>query len=379
MANEGLPRFPSGVEIVSAIAGRVRLRATDQRGSDALEAVAPRLREQEGVHEVRTNEQTGSVLIIFEPSTTKWSQLWEVLQQCGVSQGQEEAQEERSDLWSQAYTQIQLLIPSFVGIAVTRSLGIQGWSSIPAFMITAGTTRQVMEKFDLGLPGVPTGETPQDTSTENQAPAYSVISATPGRMRFHIREVAEDADYAKRVQRLAKADERITSVRLNRAIGSVVITYESQRFSDAEMRSHLGELIEVAGIPEEGREGEAGTRGHKKQRTSKSREQRGKKKQRSRGAEGSKQPHPSPPPLHPWAQEPPHSSLPTEEPSPPAPEETNEAEASQEELTQQPASEESGEAGESTNSNQFISWSDFQASTLLGMLNWMANSTPQKA
>lgn len=84
--------------------------------------------------------------------------------------------------------------------------------------------------------------------------AYSIAHAIPGRVRFRVPRIAQDPEYVKRLKALLKADERVTSERVNSAAASVVITYKSGTTRNAEIRkrslleciSYLAKLIQSA-------------------------------------------------------------------------------------------------------------------------------------
>lgn len=266
MANE------SGLEVISAVAGRIRLRITDEETRAAIEAAAPTLRQQEGVRQVRINKQTGSLLVNFDPDRVQLSQLWEGLQQWGISQVEAASENGQSDRCLQAYEQVLSFVPSIIGILVTRWLGVQGWKIVPTYLLSAGTTRQFMNQLDLGLPAFLAGEGSQPTTdqasgqlalpseVDNQV-GCEVVSAVPGRIRFHVPRVANDTDYAERLRQLAQADDKITAIRINRLSRSVVLTYESHRLSDTEAGTHLSHLIQAAGKAEAATKNSTGSEG----------------------------------------------------------------------------------------------------------------------
>lgn len=86
---------------------------------------------------------------------------------------------------------------------------------------------------------------------------YSVAHAIPGRVRFHIPQIASDPNYVQRLETLLQADPAVTSERINKNAASVVITYETGMLRDAKNRvqsifagavSHLVSLIQSAAI-----------------------------------------------------------------------------------------------------------------------------------
>ncbi|NEO97939.1 MAG: hypothetical protein F6K58_04365 [Symploca sp. SIO2E9] len=271
MLSVGTSRLTSGMEVVHAVAGRLRLRASDSVSRNILDALAPQLRQQDGVRQVCMNETTGSLLISFDPSKLSLSQLLEVLQQSGVSlTGELSPEANNTLLWSgacsQAYSKLQSLIPLFAGIVTIRKLGIQGLPAIPVYLMTTSVTRQVLKQLDLGRAKVIAAETlPEETLqkaselkgksaggavTDNLVQPteidYNIVHAIPGRIRFQIPRITQDQDYLKQLQILLKADGRVTGIRFKPTTGSLAITYKSEQHSDAEIASHLVTLIKAA-------------------------------------------------------------------------------------------------------------------------------------
>lgn len=94
------------------------------------------------------------------------------------------------------------------------------------------------------------------TTTEQPAKvAYSIAHAIPGRVRFHVPEIAVDPIYVQNLEALVNEDPAITSQRINRHAASIVITYKTGILRDSHTRlqsifqavkSHLASLIESA-------------------------------------------------------------------------------------------------------------------------------------
>lgn len=88
------------------------------------------------------------------------------------------------------------------------------------------------------------GRNGQATSPLNKA--YSIAHALPGRVRFHVPWISHNSFYVERLKALLKAEQWITSERINPNAASIVITYEYEMISDSKMRSRLANLIESA-------------------------------------------------------------------------------------------------------------------------------------
>lgn len=67
--------------------------------------------------------------------------------------------------------------------------------------------------------------------------AYTIAHALPGRVRFHVPRIAQDPEYRQRLEKLLKADDWVTTVRVNRAAASIVITYKPGAIASQELRS----------------------------------------------------------------------------------------------------------------------------------------------
>ncbi|MBH8573393.1 hypothetical protein I8752_10275 [Nostocaceae cyanobacterium CENA369] len=86
---------------------------------------------------------------------------------------------------------------------------------------------------------------------------YSIAHAIPGRVRFHIPQIACDPKYVQRLETLLKADPTVKIERVNKDAASIVIAYETGMLRDAKKRvqkrftpvvSHLVSLIQSAAI-----------------------------------------------------------------------------------------------------------------------------------
>ncbi|MBE8967043.1 hypothetical protein IQ277_12535 [Nostocales cyanobacterium LEGE 12452] len=81
--------------------------------------------------------------------------------------------------------------------------------------------------------------------------AYSIICAFPGQVAFCIPQISEDEKYVQRLLALLANESLVINQQVNTTmLGSIAITYKSDVMSDVEMRSHLANLIQLAGNPE---------------------------------------------------------------------------------------------------------------------------------
>ncbi|WP_446359923.1 hypothetical protein [Coleofasciculus sp. G2-EDA-02] len=281
------PRPEREVEILHVVPGRLRLRVLGEEPGTVLRSVTPHLRKQDGVREIRTNEQIGSLLITFDTNQLSLAQLFEILRDLGIAEIKQPPSQEPldSEAWKKAGTQLQSFIPLLIGLLTTRQLGLQGWRSIAVYLLTANVVRQIMQNLDLAegkteeketkekvedtrqkaegnnadLDGHDiTNATPYELNDKhpivalntNSTVVYSLVHAVPGRMRFRVPKVAEDPAYLRRLELLVKKDDWITQMRCNSTVASVVMTYNPMEVSEAEAGLHFISLIQIAANPD---------------------------------------------------------------------------------------------------------------------------------
>ncbi|MBD1937104.1 HMA2 domain-containing protein [Microcoleus sp. FACHB-68] len=248
----------TGLQIVHAIPGRLRLRAVGSASESALETVAELLRQQEGIYKVNINPQTGSLLATFDENRLPLQKLLGMLKQQGVSVAPSPSEDlPVPELWEPvsaalSATQLDSAIPLIVGMLITQRLGIQGLPAIPLYLIAAGTTRQVIDEQGMG--GLIQQPLTAESSTQNSTSEiqHRLVHAVPGRLRFHVPRLADDAVYTRRLERLIESAAGVTSVRVNQTTASLVVSYKAGSVSLLQMQSRLEALIEqakVAGLP----------------------------------------------------------------------------------------------------------------------------------
>jgi hypothetical protein len=232
----------SGLQVVHAMPGRVRLRGAD--GENQLNTVAEKLRQQAGVCNVEANLESGSLIVTFDETALSYSQMFKLLRQSGVSTTPETKVEAQTDSFWLDATQLESVIPLIAGALITGGLGIQGLPAIPVYLLAAGTTRQLIEQLEdeKEAPSV-------ETSTDHAPITYSIVHAVPGRVRFALPRLGWDEIYARRLEKLAAADNRILGVRVNRAAASVVFSYDKKAGGDAGMRQLFIQLLYKAAAP----------------------------------------------------------------------------------------------------------------------------------
>ena len=155
-------------------------------------------------------------------------------------------------------------IPLLVGVLITRRFNLQGWKAILAYIAAAGATRQLIgvveSKFNqdhlLTHPAAPAESNghgqlsfdAQALSLSSSEKIHQVVHATPGRLRVRV-PLANNPDYAQQLQQRFDDDQRLQSVRVNSHTASVTVKYDIERFTEAEIRANLSELIRHVSEP----------------------------------------------------------------------------------------------------------------------------------
>ncbi|MFM2062388.1 MAG: hypothetical protein RLZZ507_2058 [Cyanobacteriota bacterium] len=70
------------------------------------------------------------------------------------------------------------------------------------------------------------GRIKSDIQQINTAITYHVVHSIPGRIRFRVPLLADNKDYALRLEGILQADSRVTAIRINRHAASIAINYQ---------------------------------------------------------------------------------------------------------------------------------------------------------
>lgn len=254
----------TGMQVVHATNGRIRIKATDGSLSYNIKAIAKHLKQYKGVKEVSTNEQTLSMVVTFDENKLPLPKMLAILQQLNIQTAQNApladpfAPWKSLDFWKE---QTVSFIPLITGLAVTGGLGISGLRSIPLYMITAEATRLVIDYLEPYMTGrdavkesaktvvtteecqpVAAGDKITKTTIKSSEVDYNVVHEIPGRIRFHIPQIASDRAYAKRLEKLLKTDALVIQVRMNCDAASLAISYKKSKVAV----SHWVSLMESA-------------------------------------------------------------------------------------------------------------------------------------
>ncbi|MBE9007189.1 hypothetical protein IQ259_19485 [Fortiea sp. LEGE XX443] len=87
-------------------------------------------------------------------------------------------------------------------------------------------------------------EAPAPCLVSSSQIAYTIVHTIPGRVRFHIPQIACDRQYVQRLENLLKADPVVTSERINPDAASVVITYKTGTLRESQQQKH--NVVEAA-------------------------------------------------------------------------------------------------------------------------------------
>ncbi|MBD2448789.1 hypothetical protein H6G76_16835 [Nostoc sp. FACHB-152] len=283
-AQQAMDLPTGGIQIVHTTHGRIRIRATDDSLNSRLEAVSQHLQQCKGVKEVSTNQQTSSLVVTFDENQLALPQMLTILGKLNIhpdpTSPESESRRDPFAAWKSPNFWIEQtisLIPLMTGLAVTGGLGISGLKSIPVYMITADTTRWVIDYLESQIAKLEGNQQSQaDAKTSDRQSvkpnkitakpkltqlvtkpvvepvrqdvkpsaniAYTVVHTIPGRIRFHVPRIAQDQAYARRLERLLKTDAQVTNLRINCDAGSIAIAYQPSHVA----LNHWVKLMELA-------------------------------------------------------------------------------------------------------------------------------------
>ncbi|MFM2062391.1 MAG: hypothetical protein RLZZ507_2061 [Cyanobacteriota bacterium] len=260
------------LQVVHAIAGRVRIRTIDGSWNSQIEHLSQELKQQSWVLKISANENTGSLIFTFDENQLPLSQVLQVLTEFDVKYSPSATKLDLAEIKSPGFWQKQSnsIIPLIAGLLVTRGLKVSGFPAILVYMIAADGTRWLMDSLEPGLLTAVIGKTAQKlTQTEIPLPGltkvnkksttktttpgkidaqidYKVVHQIPGRIRFHLSQIAQDSAYCKRLEKLLKTDAEVSNFRVNIQAASVLINYHHPETSI----THWVNLMELALLTE---------------------------------------------------------------------------------------------------------------------------------
>ncbi|MBK1990768.1 hypothetical protein A0J48_025200 [Sphaerospermopsis aphanizomenoides BCCUSP55] len=235
------------LQVVHAIAGRVRIRTIDGSWNSQIEHLSQELKQQSWVLKISANENTGSLIFTFDENQLPLPQVLQVLTEFDVKYTPSATKLDLAEIKSPGFWQKQSnsIIPLIAGLLVTRGLKVSGLPAILVYMIAADGTRWLMDSLDTGLFTAVMGKTAQKlTQREILLPGlkkvekksiaktatsekidYQIVHQISGRIRFHLPQITQDTAYAKKLEKLLKTDAEVSNFRVNYQAESVLINY----------------------------------------------------------------------------------------------------------------------------------------------------------
>lgn len=260
------------LQVVHAIGGRVRIRTIDGSWNAQIEHLFQELKQQIWVLKIADNKNKGSLIFTFDENQLPLSQVLQVLTEFDVKYSPYKTKLDLSAYKYPGFWQKQSysIIPLIAGLLLTRGLRVTGWPAIIVYMIAADGTRWLMDSVKLSvftaamsttaekftakkipLPGLKTVQTISTVKTATPEKInYKVVHQIPGRVRFHLPQINQDAVYCKRLEKLLKNEAAVSNFRLNISAASLVINYHSSDHHSEISLSHWVNLMELALLTE---------------------------------------------------------------------------------------------------------------------------------
>lgn len=154
--------------------------------------------------------------------------------------------------WLEDYGEIATILPVLVGLLVTSRLRLRGAPALLVNLSIAAIVRQTIIQLKQQA-----RSSTSVTHTLNEEPAndrysasaeedYTIVHSVPGRIRLRVPRLVSDVLYAKRLENLLSANERVKYVRVNRAAASLAIQYDGEGLSELELGMYLLHVLEQA-------------------------------------------------------------------------------------------------------------------------------------
>jgi hypothetical protein len=162
-----------------------------------------------------------------------------------------EPQKEQSDVnvseFLKEHQEIEMIVPVMVGLFVTSRFQFRGANALLVNLGVASLFRQIFRQ----LKETPSSTTqsvplsrPHDSSLLGEG--VKILHSVPDRLRLRIDQVAVDADFAQRLEKLLLEEQCVTGVRINPTVASVVINYDSGELSELDLGLKLISIINSA-------------------------------------------------------------------------------------------------------------------------------------
>ncbi|WP_107668293.1 HMA2 domain-containing protein [Cyanothece sp. BG0011] len=158
------------------------------------------------------------------------------------------ATEEQLINYLRQHNEIEMIAPVLIGVFVTSRFQLRGANALLVNLAVASLCRQVFATIKSQTPTTQRTEATNGrmNSTDESESEYQIVHSVPGRIRIKVPQLAEDADFARRLKQLLNNDEYVIKVRVNRSAASVVINYDGQGVSDMELGLRLLSILNEA-------------------------------------------------------------------------------------------------------------------------------------
>ncbi|MGK7938768.1 MAG: HMA2 domain-containing protein [Crocosphaera sp.] len=159
-----------------------------------------------------------------------------------------EATEEQLGNYLKQHNEIEMVIPVLIGVFVTSRFQLRGANALLVNLAVASVCRQLfttLKNQGTNIETAVAATTVMNSNNESES-EYTIVHSVPGRIRIKVPKLAEDQDFAKRLQQLLNEDDYVTNVRINPSAASVVIHYDGQGLSDMELGLRLLSIFNQA-------------------------------------------------------------------------------------------------------------------------------------
>lgn len=163
------------------------------------------------------------------------------------------------------YSEIATILPVLVGLFVTSRLRLRGVQSLIVNLAIAAVARQLFSQLKKQAHPVVSEQPREQSHTEpsytqaqssptgqvnavsaNRAEDYMIVHSVPGRIRLRIPRLMSDAIYAKRLEKLLQAEDKVLGTRMNRSASSLAIQYDGAGFTELELGLRLLQILDQA-------------------------------------------------------------------------------------------------------------------------------------
>ncbi|MDJ0508023.1 MAG: metal ABC transporter ATPase [Crocosphaera sp.] len=146
------------------------------------------------------------------------------------------------------HNEVEMILPVIIGVFVTSRFQLRGTNALLVNLAVASLFRQVFatiknQPINTDNSVATTGAMNANEESESE---YTIVHSIPGRIRIKVPRLAEDQEFAQRLQQLLNEDNYVIQVRLNPSAASVIINYDGQGLSDIELGLRLLSIFSQA-------------------------------------------------------------------------------------------------------------------------------------